>query len=44
MPDKARGVVLGMAGTALVAVVSGVAAVDHAVLWGRRRWWGQWLP
>jgi hypothetical protein len=44
MPDKAMGVVLGAAGTVLVAVASGAATVDHAVIWSRRRWWARWLP
>jgi hypothetical protein len=44
MPDKALGVVLGTAETVLGAVVSRAAAMDHAVLWSRRRWWARWLP
>jgi hypothetical protein len=44
MQDKALGVVLGAAETVLVAVVSSAAAVDHAVLGSRRRWWARWLP
>jgi len=44
MPEKARGVVLDAAGSVLDAVVSGAAAMDHAVLWSRQRWWGRWLP
>lgn len=44
MPDKAMGVILGAAETLLVAVVTGAAAVDHAVLASGRRWWARWLP
>ena len=44
MPDKAMGVVLGAAETVLVAVVSGAAAIDHAVFWSRSQWWARWLP
>jgi hypothetical protein len=44
MPEKARGAVVGAASTVLVAVVSGVAAVDQALLRSRRTWWGRWLP
>lgn len=44
MPEKARGAVVGAASTVLVAVVSGVAAVDQTLLWSRRQWWARWLP
>ncbi len=44
MKDRATGVILGAAGTVLVAVVSGAAAADHALLRSRRPWWARWLP
>lgn len=44
MPEQAVGLVLGAAETVLVAVVSGAAAIDHAVFRSRSQWWARWLP